>query len=335
MLNNKSILITGGTGSFGKVFLDHCLKRYKKIKKIIIFSRDELKQFELREKYFRQKKYINKIRFFLGDVRDLHRLRTAFEDVDYVVHAAALKQVESSEYNPLEVIKTNIIGAQNVIDSAIYNRVKKVVALSTDKASSPINLYGASKLCSDKLFLSSNNTKGSKDISFSIVRYGNVLGSRGSVLPEFIKQNKRKEFKITDDRMTRFNILLNDGVKFVDDVLHKAVGGEIFVPKMSSFKILDLAKSISKTNKISIVGIRPGEKIHEEVISNQDSRSTFDFKRYFVILSDNKALEKFYEKKFKAKKVNSNFVYSSNLNKKWLTINDLKKMLKKNKFILK
>lgn len=333
MLNNKSILITGGTGSFGKVFLDHCLKRYKKIKKIIIFSRDELKQFELREKYSRQKKYINKIRFFLGDVRDLHRLRTAFEDVDYVVHAAALKQVESSEYNPLEVIKTNIIGAQNVIDSAIYNRVKKVVALSTDKASSPINLYGASKLCSDKLFLSSNNTKGSKDISFSIVRYGNVLGSRGSVLPEFIEQNKRNEFNITDIRMTRFNILLNDGVKFVDDVLQKSVGGEIFVPKMNSFKILDLAKSISKTNKINIVGIRPGEKIHEEVISNQDSRSTFDLKRYFIILSDNKALEKFYEKKFKAKKVNSNFVYSSNLNKKWLTIKDLRNMLKKNKFI--
>ena len=191
MLNNKSLLITGGTGSFGSTFLDYCLKKYKKIKKIVVFSRDELKQFELRKKYINNPKLIEKIRFFLGDVRDLTRLRTAFEDIDYVVHAAALKQVESSEYNPLEVIKTNIIGAQNVIDASIYNNVKKVVALSTDKASSPINLYGATKLCSDKLFISSNNTKGKKNITFSVVRYGNVLGSRGSVLHEFLKQNKK------------------------------------------------------------------------------------------------------------------------------------------------
>ena len=330
MLNNKSILITGGTGSFGKAFLDYCLNKYKKIKKIIVFSRDELKQFELREKY---KNKLNKIRFFLGDIRDLHRLRIAFEDVDYVVHAAALKQVESSEYNPLEVVKTNIIGSQNVIDAAVYNNVKKVIALSTDKASSPINLYGASKLCSDKLFITSNNTKGKKNISFSIVRYGNVLGSRGSVIHEFIKQNKRKEFLVTDTNMTRFNILLNDGVKLVDKVLKNSFGGEIFVPKMKSYKVIDLAKAISNKNKIKIIGVRPGEKIHEDIISNQDARSTYRMNDFYVLLSDNKKLEEFYEKKFKIKKVKPDFFYNSGSNKNFLSIKDLKKILKENKFI--
>ena len=333
MLNNKSILITGGTGSFGSAYLEYCLKKYKKIKKIIIFSRDELKQFNLREKYSNTPKILKKIRCFLGDVRDLHRLRFAFKDIDYVVHAAALKQVESAEYNPLEVIKTNILGAQNIIDAAIYNKVKKVVALSTDKASSPINLYGATKLCSDKLFLSSNNIIGSRDLSFSVVRYGNVLGSRGSVVPEFIKQNKSKEFKITNKNMTRFNILLADGVKLVDTVLNKSIGGEIFVPKMSSYRLMDLAKAISSTNKIKIIGIRPGEKIHEDILTNPDARSTYDLKDYYVLLNDNKKLKSYYAKKFKAKKVPSDFFYNSGSNKKFLTISEIRSILKKNNFI--
>lgn len=333
MLNNKSILITGGTGSFGSAFLDYCLRKYKRIKKIIVYSRDELKQFELKEKYSKSPKILDKLRFFIGDVRDLHRIRYAFKDIDYVIHAAALKQVESAEYNPLEVIKTNILGAQNVIDAAIYNKVKKVVALSTDKASSPINLYGASKLCSDKLFLSSNNIIGKRDISFSVVRYGNVLGSRGSVVPEFIKQNKNNEFKITDKNMTRFNILLIDGVKLVDTVLKKSIGGEIFVPKMSSYKLMDLAKAISTTNKIKIIGIRAGEKIHEDILTNQDARSTFDLKDYYVLLNDNKILINHYLKKLKAKKVPSNFYYNSGSNKKFMTVNQIKSMLRKNNFI--
>ena len=333
MLNNKSILITGGTGSFGSTYLEYCLKKYKKIKKIVIFSRDELKQFNLKEKYSNTPKFFEKIRFLLGDVRDLDRIKFAFKDIDYVVHAAALKQVESAEYNPLEVIKTNILGAQNIIDAAIYNKVKKVIALSTDKASSPINLYGATKLCSDKLFLSSNNIIGSRDLSFSVVRYGNVLGSRGSVVPEFIKQNKSKEFKITDKNMTRFNILLADGVKLVDTVLKKSVGGEIFVPKMSSYRLMDLAKAISSTNKIKIIGIRPGEKIHEDILTNQDARSTYDLKDYYVLLNDNKKLESYYAKKFKAKKVPPDFYYNSGSNKKFLTINEMKFILKKNNFI--
>lgn len=333
MLNNKSLLITGGTGSFGKGFLDYCLKKYKKIKKVVVFSRDEFKQFELKKKYLKNPKLIGKIRFFLGDVRDVNRLRTAFQGIDYVIHAAALKQVESSEYNPLEVIKTNIIGAQNVIEAALNNKVKKVVALSSDKASSPINLYGATKLCSDKLFISSNNTKGKKDISFSIVRYGNVLGSRGSVLHEFLKQNKKKHFLLTDKMMTRFNILLIDGIKLVDYVLNNSIGGEIFVPKMKSYKVLDLAKSISIKNNIKIIGIRPGEKIHEDIITQQDSRSTYQTKSVYILLSDNEKLEKIYEKKFKLKKVSKNFTYNSEINNEFLSINDLKKILKNNNFI--
>ena len=333
MLNNKSILITGGTGSFGGAFLDYCLKKYKKLKKIVVFSRDELKQFELREKYSEYPKLQDKIRFLIGDVRDLNRIRYAFNDIDYIVHAAALKQVESSEYNPIEVIKTNIIGAQNVIDAAIYNKVKKVVALSTDKASSPINLYGATKLCSDKLFLSANNIKGKQNISFSVVRYGNVLGSRGSVIPEFLKQNKNNEFKITNPEMTRFNILLKDGVKLVDAVIRKSVGGEIFVPKMSSYRLIDLAKSISSTNKIKIIGIRPGEKIHEDIITNQDARTTFDLNDCYVLLNDNRKLEEFYQKKLKGKKVKSNFSYNSGSNEKRLSVNEIKLILKKNNYI--
>ena len=260
-------------------------------------------------------------------------MRTAFEDIDYVVHAAALKQVESSEYNPLEVIKTNIIGAQNVIDASIYNNVKKVVALSTDKASSPINLYGATKLCSDKLFISSNNTKGKKNITFSVVRYGNVLGSRGSVLHEFLKQNKKKQFLLADKMMTRFNILLADGIKLVDYVLKSSIGGEIFVPKMKSYKVIDLAKAISTNNNIKIIGIRPGEKIHEDIITQQDSRSAYQIKNCFVLLSDNKILEKTYEKKFKLRKVEENFSYNSGTNNEFLSVNDLRKILKNNNFI--
>ena len=280
MLNNKNILVTGGTGSFGKKFVETVLKKFKP-KKLVIYSRDEQKQFQLQLKW--KESDVSPIRYFIGDVRDLDRLKFAMQGVDIVIHAAALKHVPMAEYNPFEAVKTNILGAQNVIDATIANDVKKVIALSTDKASSPINLYGATKLTSDKLFVAANNYKGSKKIKFSVVRYGNVMGSRGSVLPLFLKMKKDNIFPITDKKMTRFNITLEESVNFVLFCLNKMWGGEIFVPKIPSYKIIDIAKAISTKAKLKFVGIRAGEKLHEEMISRHDSINTIEYNKYFVI----------------------------------------------------
>ena len=325
-LKNKSILITGGTGSFGKAFCLRLLKDYKNIKKIIIFSRDEFKQFEM-EKYIPVTDVNPKVRYFIGDIRDEKRLNRAMEDVNIVIHAAALKQVDKAEYNPQEYIKTNITGAQNVIDCSISNNVSNIIALSTDKASSPINLYGATKLCSDKLFLTANNIKGKRKIKFSVVRYGNVMGSRGSVLPFFLKQ--KDTLPITDLRMTRFNISLADGVEMVLWALRKNIGGEIFVPKISSFKVVDLAKAVNKKAKIKVIGIRPGEKIHEELISEYDGMKTIDLKNYYAIINNFSEKEIVqYIKKTNGKRVKKNFTYNSLNNKDYLSVLDLKKEVK-------
>jgi len=326
MFKNSSMLITGGTGSFGKKFAETILKRYPNIKKLVIFSRDELKQYEMaQELSYKNKK---NLRFLLGDVRDKDRLKLALEDIDYVIHAAALKQVPAAEYNPFEFIQTNIMGAYNLIQACLSTNVKKVIALSTDKAAAPINLYGATKLCSDKLFVSSNNIRGKRNISFSVVRYGNVMMSRGSVIPYFV-QNKNKEYlNITDSRMTRFNITLQDGVDFVLYSLKNSIGGEIFVPKIPSYKITDLAKAVSPNSKHKIIGIREGEKIHEEMITKSDSLNTIENKNFFVILPT-KLDQKKYLKKFNAKKVNKEFTYNSEENKEKLSILKLRKLINK------
>ena len=329
MLNNKSILITGGTGSFGKAFIKDVLKRYQKIKKLVVFSRDELKQFEM-SKEFSEKKF-PMIRYFIGDVRDRFRLQRAFQDIDIVIHAAALKQVPTAEYNPMEFIQTNVIGAQNIIEASIEKKVKKVIALSTDKAAAPINLYGATKLCSDKLFVAANNYAGVKNLSFSVVRYGNVMGSRGSVIPFFISQSKKGKLSITDPEMTRFNITLNESVSMVLFVIKNNLGGEIFVPKIPSYKILELAKAIGPNCKLEYTGIRQGEKIHEEMITSSDSFSTIDIGKYYVILPANKKkyLE-YYRKKFNLKKVKKGFNYNSGENRKFLSKSDLRLLIKNN-----
>ena len=319
-LKNKSILITGGTGSFGKAFCKEILSNYKDINRIVIYSRDEFKQFEM-EKIFPMSKY-KSIRYFLGDVRDQSRLSMAMEGIDIVIHAAALKQVDKAEYNPLEYIKTNIGGAQNIIESVIANNVSNTIALSTDKASSPINLYGATKLCSDKLFLSANNIKGKKKIKFSVVRYGNVMGSRGSVLPFFLKQ--KEILPITDIRMTRFNISLKKSVDMVVWVLKNSLGGEIFVPKISSFKVIDLAKATNSKAKIKIIGIRPGEKIHEELISEYDGIKTVDLDKYYAILNNFTDKEiNLYMNKTKGKKIKKGFTYNSFNNSRYLSVQEL------------
>ena len=292
MFKNKSILITGGTGSFGKAFLKFLIKNYKGYKKIIIYSRDELKQYEMSNEY-EESKYPF-IRYFLGDVRDKSRFKRSLEGVDYVIHAAALKQVPASEYNPFEVIKTNINGAQNIVESCLDSNVKKVVALSTDKAVSPLNLYGATKLCSDKLFISANNIIGKRKLSFSVVRYGNVMGSRGSVIPQFLKQKKTGIINVTDKRMTRFNILMEDSIRLVLWALKNSLGGEVFVPKIPSYRILDLAKAVAPNCKINYIGLRPGEKLHEELISEGESYNTVDLEKYYAILNFDKSLEKRY-----------------------------------------
>ena len=284
MINYKTILITGGTGSFFKKLTEILLKNYN-LKKLIIYSRDELKQSEM-QKNIKSKGKTN-VRFFVGDVRDLSRLKQAMDGVDIVVHAAALKHVPIAEYNPFEAIKTNVIGAQNVIDAAMANKVKKVIALSTDKAAAPINLYGATKLASDKLFIAANNFKGKKNIKFSVVRYGNVMGSRGSVIPYFLKCKKNNYLPITDKKMTRFSITLDEGVKFVLKSINKMYGGEIFIPKIPSFKITDLAEAISKNINLKIVGLRPGEKLHEEMITEScNSINTIEFNDHYIIASD-------------------------------------------------
>ena len=327
-MKENSYLITGGTGSFGKAFVQNLVNSKKKISRLVIFSRDELKQYEMAQ-LFPVKKYPF-IRFFLGDVRDAKRVVTATDGIETIIHAAALKQVPTTEYNPFEAIKTNIIGANNVIEAALTNKVKNVIALSTDKACSPINLYGATKLCSDKLFISANNIKGNQKIKFSVVRYGNVFGSRGSVVPFFLKNKSLGELPITDKDMTRFNISLEYAVYVVMWSLKNLIGGELLIPKLPSYKIMDLAKAISSKCKTPIIGIRPGEKIHEEMISSSDSQNTIELKNFFIILpSLSEKIFKVYKKKLRAKKVKKGFVYNSNSNNKFLTIKEINQLILK------
>ncbi len=325
MLDGKTILVTGGTGSFGNQFVKYVLENYNP-KKIIIYSRDEYKQFIMRNKF---KKYDEKLRYFIGDVRDRNRLYRAFEGVDYVVHAAALKQVPSCEYNPMEAVKTNIDGAMNIIDAALDCGVKKVVALSTDKAVNPINLYGGTKLVSDKLFIGANAYAGTKEISFSIVRYGNVAGSRGSVIPFFrnIVANGGTELPITDYAMTRFWISLDEGVQLVIKALSEAKGGETFISKIPSFKITDLAQAILPGCKMPEVGIREGEKLHEVMVTKEDSLSTYEYDKHFIVYPH---MDWWNSAKIQAggKKVEPGFEYSSGKNSQWLSVDDLKKLLK-------
>ena len=331
MLNNKSILITGGTGSFGKKFIATVLDKFNP-KKVIVYSRDELKQFEMQQTWPDNDE--TPMRYFIGDVRDYHRLKMAMTDVDVVIHAAALKQVPAAEYNPFEAVKTNIIGGQNVIDSAISQGVKKVIALSTDKAAAPINLYGATKLTSDKLFIAANNYKGNRDIKLSIVRYGNVMGSRGSVIPFFENKKETGVLPITDKRMTRFNITLQDGVNFVLECLDKMWGGELFVPKIPSYNILNVAKAIAPNCKYEFVGIRPGEKLHEEMITETDALNSVEFEKYFVILPSTKLwnIEKFRKESNSSigKMCEFGFSYNSNNNKEFLSVEDIKKLIDDN-----
>ena len=328
MFKNKIVLVTGGTGSFGKKFCEYLLKDFKP-KKLIIFSRDELKQYEMQKEHFiiRNKK---KVRFFIGDVRDKSRLETALNGVNIVVHAAALKQVDTAEYNPFETIKTNVHGAENIIQASLSNKVEKVLALSTDKAASPINLYGASKLLSDKLFISANQYKGSRKTIFSVVRYGNVFGSRGSVVLNFLENQKKNLFNVTDKNMTRFSITLEESVEFVFLCLKNMRGSEIFIPKIPSYHLIDLVYAFSDNPKINLIGIRPGEKIHEEMISLFDSPNTIDCKNFFVIYPSQE-IKNFRKKIMKGISCASQFRYSSDTNKHFLKIQDLKKLIIKQK----
>jgi UDP-N-acetylglucosamine 4,6-dehydratase (inverting) len=329
MLNNKSILITGGTGSFGRQFVATVLNDFPEIDRLVIYSRDELKQYEM-SKYFSPVAYPS-LRYFIGDVRDKDRLRMALEGIDVVIHAAALKQVPACEYNPFEAIKTNVIGAQNLIETAIDRGVKRVVALSTDKASAPINLYGATKLCSDKLFTAANNIKGNRDLCFSVVRYGNVMGSRGSVIPFFMDQRKTGVLPITHPAMTRFNISLNEGVELVLWALQHARGGEIFVPKIPSFRITDLAMAIGPECQHPVIGIRPGEKIHEDMITSSDSFTTVDLGRYFAILpTDGTCSPESYCAAHAGVPVPTGFAYNSGNNPDFLTVAQLRDLIAEN-----
>lgn len=327
MLNNKSILITGGTGSLGKELTRTILKKWPNIKRLVIYSRDEQKQYQMAQE-FPESEY-PAIRYFIGDVRDLERMKRAFNGIDYVIHAAAMKHVHIAEYNPDECVKTNIGGADNVIKASLSSTVSKVVALSTDKACAPINLYGATKLTSDKLFIAANNIKGNQDIKFSVVRYGNVMGSNGSVIPFFMNKREEGVLPITDSNMTRFNISLQAGVDMVLHALDQAWGGELFVPKIPSYKILDVAKAIGPDCEHKIVGIRPGEKVHEEMITSSDSFTTYDLGKYFVILpqTTNWNLEE-YIKKFDAKLVPQGFNYTSGENTEWETVETLRALIK-------
>ena len=332
MLNNKSILITGGTGSFGKRFVEMILLKYKKIKRLVIYSRDELKQLEMSNEIS-----INDypaVRYFIGDVRDKERLDLALNNIDYVIHCAALKQVPTAEYNPLEYIKTNVIGAQNLIEACLKRQnIKKVIALSTDKAAAPINLYGATKLCADKLFISANNIAGRKNLVFSVVRYGNVLGSRGSVIPEFLKQRKNGQLRVTNLNMTRFSITLNESVNFVLWVLENSLGGEIFVPKIPSYRLSDIVEVIGAGCKIKNIGIRSGEKLHEEMITESDSVNTVDFGKCYAILSPDSHHEKNYLKNYckikKSKLIKKSFSYNSEKNKNFLSKEKIRKLINK------
>ena len=326
-LKGKSILITGGTDSFGKMFTKLILERNPDVKRLVIFSRDEQKHFNMAME-FPETKY-PAMRYFIGDVRDRERLDRAFEGIDVVIHAAAMKHVHLAEYNPSECIKTNINGAENVISAAIKCGVKDVVALSTDKACAPINLYGATKLTSDKLFIAANNIKGSKDIKFSVVRYGNVMGSNGSVMPFFLNKRKEGVLPITDKKMTRFNISLQDGCQMVFNDIEKSWGGELFVPKIPSYRIVDVASAIGPDCVQKEVGIRPGEKLHEEMITVSDAINTFDIGKYYAILPQNTTFsrENFIEH-FNAKLVDPNFSYNSSSNEKWETIESIRELVK-------
>ncbi|MDB9310970.1 UDP-N-acetylglucosamine 4,6-dehydratase (inverting) [Aphanizomenon sp. CS-733/32] len=326
MFNSKTILITGGTGSFGKVFVRNVLERYPNIARLVIFSRDELKQFEMAQE-FRDQDFPG-LRYFLGDVRDQNRLKRALEGIDIVVHAAALKQVPAAEYNPMEFIHTNVLGAENVIQACLDTDVKRVVALSTDKAAAPINLYGATKLCSDKLFIAANNIKGKRELSFSVVRYGNVMGSRGSVIPFFLKKRHEGVIPITDANMTRFNIMLQEGVEMVLWTIENGVGGEIFVPKIPSYRITDVAKAIAPNCEHRIVGIRPGEKVHEEMITSADSLTTVDLGKYYAILpiTNSYNIESYCDR-MNATPVKPGFNYNSGENSQFLTVEELRELI--------
>ena len=326
-LNNKAILVTGATGSFGKKFVQTVLEKWPQVKRLVVYSRDELKQYEMSQ-IFSPQEY-KAMRYFIGDIRDGERLKRACEGIDIIVHAAALKQVPAAEYNPMECIKTNIFGAENVINAALDCGVQKVVALSTDKAAAPINLYGATKLCSDKLFVAANNMKGSRNLVFSVVRYGNVIGSRGSVVPFFLSKRHEGVLPITHPHMTRFNISLEDGVDMVLHAMEHAWGGEIFVPKIPSYKITDVATAIAPQAQQHIVGIRPGEKLHEEMITESDSYNTIELDKYFVILPSTPtwSLEQFMAK-FKGKLVEPGFRYNSESNSDWLTPEQIREQIK-------
>lgn len=324
----KKILLTGGTGSFGNKFVSMALANFCP-ERIVVYSRDEMKQWEMAKRFNDDAR----IRFFIGDVRDGDRLRLAMEGIDTVVHAAALKQVPTAEYNPFECIKTNVLGAQNVIEAALALEVKRVVALSTDKAAAPINLYGASKLCSDKLFIAANNIRGHRDITFSVVRYGNVMGSRGSVIPFFLERRKSGVLPITDAEMTRFNITLEEGVELVFFALEHALGGEIFVPKIPSYRITELAEAIGPECEHPVVGIRPGEKVHEEMVTSSDSLNTVETERYYVIvpnLTDVSFKEAVtnYMSHYRAKPVEPGFRYSSGANDQWLTVEEIRTLIR-------
>ena len=321
---DRAILITGGTGSFGKAFVRNVLETCPKIKRLVVFSRDELKQFEMAQE-FPEAQY-PALRFFIGDVRDQNRLRRALEGIDTVVHAAALKQVPAAEYNPFEFIQTNIMGAQNLIEACLDTQVRRVVALSTDKAAAPINLYGATKLCSDKLFVAANNFRGARDLRFSVVRYGNVMGSRGSVIPFFMNLAKTGRLPITDPNMTRFNISLDEGVEMVCWALAHAMGGEILVPKIPSYRIGDVAQAIGPSCKQEIVGLRPGEKIHEEMITPSDSPHTVDLGAYYAILTAGKVTD--YVERRNAQLLGGNFAYNSGTNPDFLTVEEIRHLIR-------
>lgn len=330
-LNGKSLLVTGGTGSFGKRFITKVFEQWPDVRRVVVYSRDELKQFEMAQQF--SSGDFPAIRFFIGDVRDHSRLRRAMEGIDFVIHAAALKQVPAAEYNPFEAIRTNVIGAQNVVDAAMESNVQRVVALSTDKAAAPINLYGATKLCSDKLFIAANNLRGQRNLKFSIVRYGNVMGSRGSVIPFFLSRRETGVLPITDPAMTRFNISLDEGVDMVLYTLANSMGGEILVPKIPSYRITDVAEAIGPNCDKPIVGIRPGEKLHEEMVTASDSQNTIENDRYYVIVpmlhqkEHRQTLERFAEH-HKAKLVQPNFRYSSDKNDRWLNVEQIRELIR-------
>lgn len=329
MLEDKSVLITGGTGSLGKALTKTILNNWPNVKKLIIFSRDEQKQFQMAQEYPTDK--YPQIRFFIGDVRDYNRIKTALKKVDFVIHAAAMKHVPIAEYNPMECIKTNINGAENVINASIEMGVSRVVALSTDKAAAPINLYGATKLASDKLFIAANNIKGDNPIKFSVVRYGNVMGSNGSVIPYFLNKRHEGTLPITSKNMTRFNISIEGGVEMVLHALEHALGGEIFIPKIPSYNIMDIAEAIGPNCTKKIIGIRPGEKIHEEMITSSDSLFTYDLGKYYVIIPQKPKWDlNFFLNKFNAKIVPEGFTYNSGSNTEWLNIEELRELIKNN-----